>query len=72
MKRSDRKADRPVETAEILRRRVEALEKKHGRDEAEANENIQRARPVTGEIDYEALSREHMARYPKIRAALAK
>jgi hypothetical protein len=31
-----------------------------------------RARPVTGEIDYAELSREHIARYPKIRAALAK
>jgi hypothetical protein len=30
------------------------------------------ARPVTGEIDYAELSREHIARYPKIRAALAK
>lgn len=34
--------------------------------------NIPRARPVEGEIDYPELSREHMARYPKIRAALAK
>lgn len=33
---------------------------------------ILRARPVIGEIDYAELSREHMARYPKIRAALAK
>jgi hypothetical protein len=31
-----------------------------------------RARPVEGEIDHEALSREFMARYPKLRAALAK
>lgn len=29
------------------------------------------ARPVEGEIDYAELSREHLARYPKIRAALA-
>ena len=33
---------------------------------------ILRARPVKGKIDYAELSREHMARYPKIRAALAK
>jgi hypothetical protein len=33
---------------------------------------ILRARPVAGKIDYAELSREHMARYPKIRAALAK
>ncbi|MGA7265571.1 MAG: hypothetical protein WA709_26615 [Stellaceae bacterium] len=32
---------------------------------------VLRARPVTGEIDYAELSREHIARYPKIRAALA-
>jgi hypothetical protein len=30
------------------------------------------AEPVEGEIDYAELSREHIARYPKIRAALAK
>ena len=29
------------------------------------------ARPVAGEIDYAELSREHIARYPRIRAALA-
>lgn len=33
---------------------------------------ILRAHPVEGEIDYAELSREHIARYPKIRAALAK
>jgi hypothetical protein len=31
-----------------------------------------RARPVNGEIDHAALSREFIARFPKIRAALAK
>jgi len=33
---------------------------------------ILRARPVKGKIDYAELSREHIARYPKIRAALAR
>jgi len=33
---------------------------------------VLRARPVEGEVDYAELSREHLARYPKIRAALAK
>jgi len=33
---------------------------------------VLRARPVKGKIDYAELSREHLARYPKIRAALAK
>jgi hypothetical protein len=31
-----------------------------------------RARPVTGDVDHAALSREFMARFPRIRAALAK
>lgn len=31
-----------------------------------------RARSVEGDVDYTELSREHIARYPKIRAALAK
>ena len=35
-------------------------------------DEVLQARPVEGEIDYEALIREHMGRYPKIRAALAK
>jgi hypothetical protein len=30
------------------------------------------ARPLTGDIDHGALSREFMARFPKIRATLAK
>jgi hypothetical protein len=33
---------------------------------------ILRARPVKGEIDHAALSREFIARFPKILAALAK
>lgn len=32
---------------------------------------VLRARPVKGPIDYAELIREHMARYPKIRARLA-
>ena len=30
-----------------------------------------RARPAKGKVDYAELSREHIARYPKIRARLA-
>ena len=37
-----------------------------------AEKNILRAKPVNGEIDHEALTREFMARFPKLRAALAK
>jgi hypothetical protein len=33
---------------------------------------VLRARPLEGDIDHDALSREFMARFPKIRAALAK
>jgi hypothetical protein len=32
---------------------------------------ILRAKPSEGEVDYAALSREHIARYPNIIAALA-
>jgi hypothetical protein len=35
-------------------------------------DRVLRARSVEGEVDHEALSREFMARFPKIRAALAK
>jgi hypothetical protein len=35
-------------------------------------DEVLRAKPVVGDIDYAELSREHIARYPKIRAALAK
>jgi hypothetical protein len=34
-------------------------------------DRLLRARPIEGEIDYAQLSREHIARYPKIRARLA-
>jgi len=37
-----------------------------------ASDEVLRARPVKGKVDHEALSREFMARFPKIRAALAK
>jgi len=36
-----------------------------------ASPRVLHARPLAGEIDYAELSREHIARYPKIRAALA-
>jgi len=35
-------------------------------------DRVLRARPIEGELDHEALSREFMARFPKIRAALAR
>jgi hypothetical protein len=40
---------------------------------AKARENAKalRAKPVKGEVDWVELSREHIARYPKIRARLA-
>jgi hypothetical protein len=60
MKRSSRDADRLGETAAILQQEEEAR-----------RQEVRRARPVAGEINYAELSREHIARYPKIRAALA-
>jgi hypothetical protein len=39
---------------------------------ATAAGEVLRARPVKGKVDHAALSREFMARFPKIRAALAK
>jgi hypothetical protein len=36
-----------------------------------ADDAVLRARPVKGKVDYAELSREHIARYPKIRARLA-
>lgn len=41
-------------------------------DERRTSSDILRARPVDGEIDHEALSREIIARFPKILAELAK
>jgi len=37
-----------------------------------SDKKILRARPVKGEIDYAELSRETIAKFPKILAALAK
>jgi hypothetical protein len=39
--------------------------------ERDASLKVLRARPVESKVDHEALSREFMARFPKIRAALA-
>ena len=36
------------------------------------DKKILRAKPVKGEVDHERLSREFMAKFPKLRAALAK
>ncbi|MGH7055347.1 MAG: hypothetical protein ACREFK_09575 [Stellaceae bacterium] len=71
MKRSGRDADRLVEVAEMRRQRSEAIEKRLGRDEAGANENIQRTRLIAGEIDHAELTRKIIARFPKILAKLA-
>jgi hypothetical protein len=42
------------------------------KDEQKRDKKVLRARPVKGPVDHAALSREFMARFPKIRAALAK
>jgi hypothetical protein len=36
-----------------------------------AKAKLLRAKPAKGEVDWAELSREHIARYPKIRARLA-
>jgi len=41
-------------------------------ERAATAEEVRRAHPIEGEINYAELSREHITRYPKIRAALAK
>ena len=41
-------------------------------DRHDGTSKVLRTRPVEGEIDHEALSREFIARFPKLRAALAK
>lgn len=40
--------------------------------ERRPSREVLRAHPVEGDVDHDALSREFMARFPKIRAALAK
>lgn len=60
MERSGRDADRSAEAAEVLR----------GKEGAK-REKIRRARPVAGEIDHGALTRQIIARFPKILAELA-
>jgi hypothetical protein len=45
---------------------------KKAREQQGATKEVLRARPVKGTIDHAALSKEFMARFPKIRAALAK
>ena len=51
--------------AQITKQQVAATPRKP------ADGEVLRARPVKGKIDYAELSREHIARYPKIRARLA-
>jgi hypothetical protein len=48
----------------LYERILECLETKQG-------DRVLLARPMTGEVDWTELSREHIARYPKIRARLA-
>jgi hypothetical protein len=54
----------------------QAAEFLHPKDAAPRQDNagkkVLRARPVKGDVDHEALSWEFIARFPKLRAALAK
>jgi hypothetical protein len=63
------------EALEIARETLKNFDVLHDKllsltSEREGASKILRARPVGGEIDHTALSREFMARFPKIRAAL--
>lgn len=61
-----------LEAYPVLYRQLSTSLLKQAAERRAAAGEILRARPVKGEIDHEALSREFMARFPKIRAALAK
>ena len=54
---------------------MDTLEQNNTSPKPEAKEpeakKVLRARPVKGGMDYAELSREHITRYPKIRARLA-
>ena len=50
----------------------EQSEFEHTRRLARGPKEVLRARPVKGEVDHNALTREIVARFPKILAALAK
>ena len=54
-----------------MRREAEVKEPRETEQPAKPEKPL-RARPLQGAIDYAELSREHLKRYPKIRAALAK
>ena len=53
-----------------VRRIDEQGKLKRSRREVAATEAL-RPRPRRGKVDYDELSREHIARYPKVRARLA-
>jgi hypothetical protein len=55
-------------TYQTLRRRLLKLASERSDNSGE----VLRARPLVGEIDHEALTREIVERFPKILAALAK
>jgi hypothetical protein len=62
-----RAAEDAMDTVEHNEKRPQPVDDKRG-----AAKKPLRARPVKGPIDHEALSREFIAKYPKLRAALAK
>jgi len=63
-----------IEVLEGWLARYHGLSEMMGRQAAEGRGFVKvlHALPVAGDIDHDALSREFMARFPKIRAALAK
>jgi hypothetical protein len=59
-----------TETFVSMLARDEFVDSRDG-ERQEPTDTVLRARPLAGPIDYVELSREHIARYPKIRARLA-
>lgn len=59
------------QTLGLLRNLREAAARAAIEGNAAQDKKVLRARPVKGEVDWAELSREHIARYPKIRARLA-
>jgi hypothetical protein len=70
-RRSDERAQESIKVAEGWLALYRDTRERLLRLAAERRPVVLRVHPVEGEVDHEALSREFVARFPKIRAALA-
>ena len=73
MRYSDRKK-RKVKREPVMLARKKHIAESHvaARDEHEAKKNVLVAKPQEGPVDYAALRKRAMARFPKVLAHLAK